>query len=184
MALGPAQVALGRLLDRPKWLLGCSWAGRETSGGSPDAPEAAQLLRRLDSRELRDRQVFALSARQLLYFLSARVSPLEEFELGLYLLRSGGLSDAGVVRLLDEERMIAALQASRPLVLDDVYDDASERILARLPRLAHYLRTRYAPVARIGGFEILDLQVPPPAGGASGSDAATPKPHGARHFTP
>ncbi len=141
-------------------------------GGGEEAPAAARLLLRLESPSLRDRQVFALSGRQMLYFLSGRVSPLEEFEIGVYLLRTGALSDEGVARLLDEERMIEALQRTRPLLLDDFYDDASARILARLPKVASYVRERYTLVARIGGFTILDLPKSTDRSGDSEAGAA------------
>ena len=145
-------------------------------GGGGEAPAAAELLLRLDSAVLRDRRVFALSGRQLLYFLSGRVSPLEEFEIGLYLLRSNTLSEEGVAHLLDEERMIERLRETRPLLLDDRYDDASARILARLPKIARYLDSNYAPIARIGAFEILDLRSAPGSAGGSGAGAAARNP--------
>ena len=148
------------------------WAGRERRpafthvfaratgirGAGEEAPWAARLLLRLESPSLRDRRVFALSGRQMLYFLSGRVSPLEEFEIGVYLLRTGALTDEGVARLFDEERMIDALKRTRPLLLDDFYDDASDRILARLPKVARYVREHYTLVGRIGGFTIFDLK--------------------------
>ncbi len=116
---------------------------------------AAALL----SDRHRERDVVVLSGQHLLYFVSGRVSPLEEHEFALYLNRFEGISGEDLRRLVDQDAVVARLEATRPLLVED-YQGAGARLRRQLPRLGRYIERRYREQSRVGGLRILDRREP------------------------
>jgi hypothetical protein len=125
-------------------------------GGSADiTTSGGRLVRFLVQEERRDDPLFVLSGKQLFYFLTERVSPVQEYEYILYMAAIDALREDHAQELIDEAALIGRLQEVRPLIVDDSYDAASQNIQRMYPRLARFVRTHYRLEAKFGKFRVL-----------------------------
>jgi hypothetical protein len=125
-------------------------------GGSADiTTSGGQLVRYLVEEERRDDPLFILSGKQLFYFLTQRVSPVQEFEYILYMAAIDALREDHAQVLIDEAALIRRLREVRPRIVDDSYDVASQNIQRMYPRLARFIRTHYRLEAKFGKFRVL-----------------------------
>ena len=120
---------------------------------SPHVSEAAELVRALSA--LPRGPMLVIDDEPLLYFLADRPSAADHVEYALYLLGAGLLTSGDVRAMIGDEAMVDVLEHSRPLVVDYVDSIASRRFRAALPAVARVIDTRYAVLARAGGYRIL-----------------------------
>ena len=105
--------------------------------------------------EQRDEALFVLSGKTLFYFLTDRVSPLQEFEFILYMTGFDLIREEPARDLIDEGELIRRLREVRPLIVDDSHDAASENVRRMYPRFAHFIATHYTQVRTFGDFRVL-----------------------------
>jgi hypothetical protein len=116
--------------------------------------EATELVHHLEAPERRNRAVFVPTGQAMVYFLSQRTSPLEEIEFLLYLIGFGLLSEEEARSRIDTDAVVATLESTRPLLVEDA--ERSARLRSTLPRLGEYLDAHYRITRRIGRFHVLD----------------------------
>ncbi len=117
--------------------------------------EAAALVSYLRRATPPEQPLLVLSSEPALYFLAERVSALDNEEYTLYLIGTKLISEKDARELLDQTRIVARLEAVRPVVVDYAGSPASARFVATLPRVARYIRTHYRLVKAIGGYQVL-----------------------------
>lgn len=122
------------------------------AANDPAARQVARLVRLLEQPAYRERPLFVMSGKQMIYFLAGRTSALEEYELGLYLLKTNVLNKAGYEALLDADAMIERLRETRALVIEDSQDHSSKLFRDALPEVAQFIEENYAPAEWKGRF--------------------------------
>jgi hypothetical protein len=135
---------------------------------SPKFRDAAALVRYLDSEP--ERPVFALSGEQMLYFLSARASALEQEEYVIHMIAVDAVTPENAARLADQRRMVRRLKAARPLVIDYAGSPVGARIRRTFPTLDRYVQTRCKVARSFGGYQVLDCAPPAPVGAGHGRE--------------
>lgn len=124
------------------------------SGVIPPFGDAADLVRHLSGAATSDGSLLVIANQQMLYFLAGMRATLERQEFVLYLVGAGIVSDDDARTLADEDAMIRTLEASRPLVVDDVTSPAGARVRSAFPRLARFLAETYGPPTAIGRYRV------------------------------
>jgi hypothetical protein len=129
----------------------------------PKFREAAPLVDYLRTAVSPEQPVLVIPGDPLIYFLAGRVSALDAEEYTLYLIGAGLISERNAQHLIDQEKVIARLEASRPPIVE--YDDsaANARFLQILPQLAQYIRGHYRVAHTFGNYRVLDWAVDQPA---------------------
>src|SRR5262249_25725527 len=122
--------------------------------GAPTFSEMSDLIAVLDRTAPPGAPVLILPSAQLLYFLAGRPSPVPRAEMVLYLLTAGILHPDDARALASEDDMLALLRAAPPLVVR-TNGDGWRRIAIAFPELARWIDSSYAPVARVGPYEVL-----------------------------
>ncbi len=116
--------------------------------------QAGQMVRYLVQPERRDEPLLVLSGKSLFYFLTDRVSPLQEFEFTLYLVGIDAIPPDRARSMADEGAMIQRIRAVRPLILYDATDSAAQNIRTTYPLLTRFIRSHYRREKAFGGFHI------------------------------
>lgn len=114
-----------------------------------------KLVRFLMQDPQRDEALFVLSAKSLFYFLTDRVSPVQEYEYILYLVAADLIREEPARELVDEDVLIRRFEKVRPLIIDDHFDDHSENVRRMYPRFANFIRTHYREAETFGSFRVL-----------------------------
>ena len=114
-----------------------------------------QVVRYLLEAEQRDEALFVLSAKSFFYFLTDRVSPMQEFEFTLYMTGLDLVREEQARELVDEDELIRRLREVRPLIVDDSYDHAGQNVRRMYPRFARFIRTHYRQEKEFGKFRVL-----------------------------
>jgi hypothetical protein len=144
-----------------------AWSGvplERASGIShphPKFADAAALVRWLRSDPVRRRSLFVLSGEQMIYFLAARVSPVEDAEYTVHMLAVDAATAGDVAELTDERRMLRRLKRAPPLVVDYVGSPVGPRVRHALPRIDRYLRAHCRPHTTFGGYQVRDCAPSP-----------------------
>lgn len=128
-------------------------ATRVRPTGSKSAA-AAELVRYLDDSTAAETPLWALANEQILYFLAARRSPLQRWEMAFYFITTGLLRSDDVPWLLDEREVVETLAATRPVIVD-APGPASARMRAALPAVAAYVAANYRPAQSFGPYVVL-----------------------------
>ena len=148
-----AEPAFVPSLPRATGVLGVSRpASFHASGGD--------VVRYLNHEERRDEPIFVLSGKSLFYFLTDRVSPVQESEFVLYMAANGSIHEETARELLDEAELIRRLREVRPLIIDDGSDDRGENVRLMYPRLASFVRANYRLEKKFGRFQVLSWRSP------------------------
>ncbi len=118
-------------------------------------PSGGDVVRYLNHEERRDEPIFVLSGKPLFYFLTDRVSPVQESEYLLYLAAHDSIHQETARELLDEAELIRRFREVRPLIIDDGFDDRGQNVRLMYPRFASFLRANYRPEKKFGRFQVL-----------------------------
>ena len=143
-----AKPAFRQSLPRASGIVGDSALYSPTRSGG-------KLVRYLTEKERSSEPIYILSAKSLLYFLTDRVSPVQEYEYLLYLTAYDSIREDKARELIDEARIIRRLDDVRPLIVDDQFDEHAENVKLMFPRLAEFIRTHYQLEKEFGRFQVL-----------------------------
>jgi hypothetical protein len=143
-----AKPAFKQSLPRASGIVGDSALYSPTRSGG-------KLVRYLTEEERSDEPIYILSAKSLIYFLTDRVSPVQEYEYLLYLTAHDFIREDKARELIDEARLIRRLDEVRPLIIDDQFDEHAESVKLMFPRLAEFIRNHYQLEAEFGRFQVL-----------------------------
>ncbi|MBW2388129.1 MAG: glycosyltransferase family 39 protein [Deltaproteobacteria bacterium] len=128
---------------------------RGGSGLYSPTRNAGKLVRYLNQQERRDEALFVLSGKHLFYFLTDRVSPVQEFEYIFYLVGFDSLREERANELIDVDELLRRLGEVRPLIIDDDSDDHAENVRRMYPGLADFIITHYREEKQFGSFRLL-----------------------------
>jgi hypothetical protein len=126
----------------------------------PKFRDLAALLAYLDAEPAKQRPIFVLTGEAMIYFLSARVSPLEREEYLVQLVARNAASPESASLLTDEGAMLRRLKAARPLIVYDARTPVRARFGRLFPAIERLLRTRYGLRASFGNYRVLDRVAP------------------------
>lgn len=152
----PAHDLMVQSQDEPTFAKSLPRATGLRGDSSSMTRNGGRLVRYLVGREHRDKPLFFLSSRQLFYFLTDRISPVQEFEFTLYMTAIDAVREDRAREMLDENVLIRRLQEVRPLIVDDSYDRSSARIRQMYPRLAQFVDNHYRLESNFGRFRVLE----------------------------
>ena len=138
------------LVNRPSSFAGLSRASGVWSPGN-QFTDAVDLVARLESDPS---DVFILANQTVLYFLSAHQSLFDDSEQVLYLIGTGLIGSEEARLLLPESHILARLEETRPLVVDDVASPAGERFRSMYPAVEHYLEEHYGSPESFGSYRL------------------------------
>ncbi len=125
---------------------------------SPNGRDA-DVVRYLRATDRSDDPVFVLSGKPLFYFLTDRVSPVQELEFVLYSVANGVMAaDQG--RAFAGDRLVREIERTRPLIIDDDWDDRAQNMRRSYPRLDRLLRRHYRVEKTFGRYRVLRWQAP------------------------
>lgn len=113
----------------------------------------ADVVRYLRDADRRDEPVFVLSAEPLFYFLADRVSPVQKIEFVLYSV-ANDVMEADDGRAFAGDHLIREIQRTRPLIVDDDWDDRGQRLRQAYPRLDRFLRRHYRVEKTFGAYRV------------------------------
>lgn len=137
----------------------------------------AEVVRYLREAQRREEAVFVLSGKPLFYFLADRVSPVQELEFVLYSVANDVIG-AGEGRAFVDDRLVGQLQQTRPLIIDDRWDDRARKVRQAYPQLDRLLRRHYRVERTFGPLRVLRWYAPSEEeqalfrGGTPGTDQA------------
>lgn len=120
---------------------------------SPNGRDA-EVVRYLRAAERREAPVFVLSGKPLFYFLADRVSPVQELEFVLYSV-ANNVIDAEQGRAFAGSRLVGELERTRPLIVEDDWDDRARNLRQAYPRLDRLLRRHYRVEETFGRYRVL-----------------------------
>lgn len=142
------QPAFNQSLPRATGIVGDTAQYSSTRNGG-------KLVRYLNESERRNDPIFILSAKSLIYFLTDRISPVQEFEYVLYLVATSSIQQEKAREWIDETTLIRKLQEVRPLIIDDDFDERSENVRRMYPRVAKFILAHYQVDKVFGRFRVL-----------------------------
>ena len=128
---------------------------RGGSGVYMSTRSGGKLVRYLTEEQQRDEALYVLSAKSLFYFLTDRVSPVQEYEYILYLVAYDMIHTEKAREFVDEDELIRRIEEVRPLIVDDEFDDHSENVRLMFPRFADFIDSHYREVEKFGAFRVL-----------------------------
>ena len=99
--------------------------------------------------------MFVISGKPLIYFLTDRVSPVQDLEYMIYLTAFDSIREERAREFVDEDELIRRLDEARPLIVDDSIDDGGKNVRRMYPRLAQFVSTHYRLEKRFGKFWVL-----------------------------
>lgn len=112
------------------------------------------LVRYLDGLP-RDAGLVVIGEGQMLNFLAARVSPLEQHEYVVYLLVGAWMDAAEARALAPEADLIARLEATKPIVVISKEGPFLERFQSAFGAVVDYIDRHYQTVETIGPYRVL-----------------------------
>ncbi len=145
--------------------------------GPPVLPDLAALVRELHAIT-RGRTVLVTSEERIFYFLADVPAALPRDEFAMYLVGAGLIADAQARTIVDEDAMIAALAAQRPVVIERTASTAAVRFRSAFPRVTEWLDRRYAPLRTVGAYQLRAPReaAPVDSGATPRVDAPRPEP--------
>jgi hypothetical protein len=114
-----------------------------------------KLIRYLNREGRRDAPIYILSSKQLFYFLTDRVSIVQEFEFVLYLAAMDLIPEESARELVDEDELIRRIKNVHPLIVDDDFGPHGENVKRMFPRLASFILGQYTLEKEFGKFRVL-----------------------------
>lgn len=131
----------------------------------PALRDGVALAKTLQSPEYRERPLIVLSGEHLFYYLTGRVSPIEEHEFLLYLISIDAVTPESARELADPSELIERIDEVRPLLIVDRNKGRAKRFTAAFPSLAEHVSRNYTEIRSFGTRLLLDRHDPtPPAG--------------------
>jgi hypothetical protein len=124
-------------------------------GAQPKVGEVAALLSYLATAAPPQEKLLVLNGEQLLYFLAGRRSALEPHEFVFYLVVADMLSDEDARRVVDEERAVERLAATRPVIIEGGDRRTHGRLRKAYEQVSRYIDAHYDVAATIGDYQVL-----------------------------
>lgn len=124
-------------------------------GWQPKFGEVAALVAYLEAEAPPGRPILVLSCEQLLYFLAGRHSAVEKDEFVFYMIAANLISDDDARRAVDQQDVIAALAAAKPLVVEGGEQRTEGRLRTVFGEVSRYLDAHYEVAAQVANYRIL-----------------------------
>lgn len=128
---------------------------RGESAPYTSARNGGKLVRYLTQEGYEDEGLYVLSAKSLFYFLTDRVSPVQQYEFPLYMIAFNAIPKERVHLLVDESELVRRIDEARPLIVDDLHDDLAGSVRRMFPKLSTFIRENYTTEKEFGNFHVL-----------------------------
>jgi hypothetical protein len=125
------------------------------AGLTPRLAEQVELVSYLEAQSS-DRGLLVLTNEQLLYFLSDKVSAMEEQEFTLYLVGGGLIGAEDARTLVPEGPFMDRLRATRPIIVDAANNRMATRFREVFPNVAKFVDESYRLERTIGRYRVLE----------------------------